>query len=78
MSVKTPNYALTADFHYKYGPYDTKTLPAGTFVRPITTRYVPQHIIDKTEWRSFNEEKEVFCYTRFGMFAIPKAIIREV
>lgn len=76
-SPRTPNFCLSADFMFSYDRHDTKTLPAGTFVRPLELQYVPQHVLDNPLWRGFNKDKEVFVYTKFGILAVPKHIVRE-
>lgn len=74
--MKTPNYVLDSDFNIPYGHHDVKTLPAGSFVRPLEFIYVPQHIKDENKW--FNEHNDVYCYTKIGIIAIPKHQVREV
>lgn len=77
MSIKTTNYALTEPFSYQEGRYDTKTLPAGAFVRPIELVYVPKHVIEDSRWSSFNKKTDVFCYCRWGVIPIPRNLLRE-
>ena len=74
--MKTPNYVLDEDFSIPYGHHDVKVLPAGTFVRPIETCYVPKHIKDENKW--FNEKTDCYCYTRIGIIVIPKKYVRKV
>lgn len=80
MSIPTPNYMLNAPYSFECGQnaYDTKTLPEGTFVRPIEIQYVPAHILDNKRWRSFNSSKEIFCYTHYGIIPIPREKIRKL
>ena len=77
MAIKTPNYALTEAHYIPMGSLDAKTLPAGSFVRPIETRYVPAHVLESKLGKTFDEKLEIMCYTRFGIVPIPKNIIRE-
>lgn len=75
--VKTPDYILEEKFVYSSN-YSSHTLEAGYFVRPINYIYVPKHIIERPEWKYFNCDKDVFCYTRIGIVAIPKKLLRKV
>lgn len=78
MSVSTPNYMTTESIvvgDNKFGSVIT-LLPANSFVRPIELRWVPKHILEDHKWRFFNKELEVFCYTYYGIIALPKKIIR--
>lgn len=68
---------LTEEVHINITSHDTKILPAGAFIRPLEYEYVPKHIIDSNLWKFFNKETEIFCYTRYGIVAIAKKIIRE-
>lgn len=72
--IKTPNYVLQEDHSFNQGTQDVRTLPAGTFVRPIEFRYLPRHITDKNQ----EYERSVYCYTRYGIISIPRHKIREV
>lgn len=73
--IRTPNYVLSEAHYHHVGPMDARTLPAGTFVRPIELCYVPKHVTEAN--REFDKEKEVYCYCRYGILPIPKSIIRE-
>lgn len=75
--VRTPNYVLSEAHVYSTGPMDTRTLPAGTFVRPIELTYVPKHVTEDPQNRWFDKEKDVYCYCHYGILAIPRKIIRE-
>lgn len=77
MSVKTPNYILSEDVSIDRSIYDDKTLKAGTFVRPIEVQYVPKHVLENPRYAFVDQEKEVFCYTRYGIVPIPRKYIRE-
>lgn len=76
--MRTPNYVLTNRVNLSNGPatYDDRFLEPGTFVRPISLNYVPDHIVEF--WRYFNSNVDVFCYTRHGIVPIPKIYLREV
>lgn len=77
-NYKSPNYVLSSDCHFSSGNFDSKVLYAGTFVRPIELKYVPQHVLDNPLWKGFNKDKEVFVYTRYGIIPVPKSSVREV
>lgn len=77
MSLPTPNFVLMSPLTISRGPYDNKTLPAGTFVRPIEYQYVPKHIQDADWNRFFDQTTDIFCYTRVGIVAVPRNIIRN-
>lgn len=77
MLPRTPNYVLDRPHTFYRGGHDSRTLPAGSFVRPIELKYVPAHILDDEQWRWFNKEREVFCFTRYGIIPIPKEYLRE-
>lgn len=78
VAPRTPNYCLNQEFVYNWDIHDKKSLPNGSFVRPIELCYIPQHILDIPRNKSFDPEKEIYCYTRYGIMAIPKHMIREV
>lgn len=73
MSLPTSNYVLEQDFKID----NSKVLPAGSFVRPIRYYYVPKHIKDEYPWTS-EEGTQTFCYTYYGIVAIPTEYIRKV
>lgn len=75
--VRTPNYVLSESHTYSVGPMDTRTLAAGTFVRPIELPYVPKHVTEDSQNRWFDKETQIYCYCRYGILAIPKKLIRE-
>lgn len=74
--MATPDYVLVSEHRYKSGSAEAAILPEGTFVRPIDLKYVPKHVVEADLWRYFNSDKEVFCYTRLGIIAIPKELLR--
>lgn len=62
---------------FNHGAYDVKTIPAGTFVRPIEYQYVPKHVKEDDRWtRNFNPETEIYCHTSYGMVPVPRKSIR--
>lgn len=75
--MRTPDFVLKVAHSYGTSP-DQRTLPAGTFVRPLELHYVPKHCISNPENKWFNSETEVFCYTRYGIVVIRKDNIKEV
>lgn len=75
----TPDFCLTEDTQVaEAGGWETKTLAAGTFIRPIDYYYVPKHIRDAEENRWFSADKEAFCYTPLGIKLIDKNKFRRV
>lgn len=80
---RTPNYRLMEDFvvaasggSYMMGG-DYKTLPEGSYVRPIELAYVPKHVLEDKRWQHFNKDKEIFVYTKIGIVPVPKRILRD-
>lgn len=76
--MSTPNSVLTEDHSWSHGPYDQISLGAGAFVRPIEFIYVPKHVLDKPLCKGFNKDKEIFCYTSYGILPVPYSKIRRV
>jgi len=70
--MSTPDYVLTESHTFGPGPADKRTLEAGSFVRPIHIYYVPKNLLD-----GHDSEKEIFCYTRYGIISIPLKIVRR-
>ena len=75
--MRTPNYILTEEVLVRFGNYDVKTLPKGTFVVPIYHERVPRHVLEDKRWASFDKTKDVFVYTKYGMIAVPKIYVKE-
>lgn len=73
---RSPNYILRDAYRIDYLG-DLVELPAGTFVRPIHIDYVPKHVMEERRHRYFSPTTETFCYTRFGIVAIPNELIKE-
>ncbi len=76
--MRTPDYILMKDYTISISPGDVITIPVGSFVRPIDAYYIPKGIRDKYGCRWFNEDSQVFCYTRFGILPIEKDAFRQV
>lgn len=55
----------------------TIIIAAGTFVKPIETVYLPDHIKEEASYRWFQKSTEQFVYCSYGILVIPKHIIRE-
>lgn len=75
--MKTPNYVLTQAHNYSNGAGDPRTLPEGSFVRPIIPAYVPKHVLEEPRNRGFDPKTELFIFCRFGIIIVPKHIVRE-
>lgn len=77
---RAPHYRITKPFEVKleYGQKtDTVTFPAGTFVRPVELKYLPEHIRNRQiPWPIVNKDP-VWCYTRYGFHPIPRELIEE-
>ncbi len=71
--MKTPNYVLTES-----RSYNSHTLEAGTFVRPIKWEYLPKHITQDDKYKYVNLVDNVFVYCFYGIILIPKYLLREV
>ena len=76
--MKTPDYVLSEDFKKLDANWEAKIIPAGTFVRPIDERYVPDHVKKDRLNMLMRTEHDVYCYTPMGIILIPFAIIRRV
>ena len=76
--MSTPDYILTQDYHHYISPHDTRILKAGSFVRPIQFCYLPAHITENrdNQWIKYSNDK-MFCFTYYGMIAIPKDLLRQ-
>lgn len=78
--MKIQEYLLKNDYTY-YTYYTnqrhSKTIKAGTFLKPIDIRWVPKHIKEAKENRYFNDKKQIFCYCHYGIIAIDRDNIRE-
>lgn len=75
--MSTPDYVVDENVVFTNFNGDTLTLPAGSFVKPIDFYYIPAHIKITFDWRVFNKDTHIFCYTRFGIIPIEKKKIRR-
>lgn len=76
--MATPDYILTEDLIITKDLWDQKTILKGTFVRPISYCYVPQHVREASDNKYFQETLEVFAYTPLGIKLVPLNKIRKV
>lgn len=78
-SLPTPNYLTTEECSFVLNDniWEKKILPAGTFVRPIDVRWLPNHIKESSSFRWMNDATEVFVYCKFGIILIPIKIVRK-
>lgn len=74
---RSKNYVLKQEYRFDHRG-ELVTLPAGTFVRPLSLEYVPKHILEDKANKYFNPDMEVFCYTRYGIISIFKNAVLEV
>lgn len=77
MSERTPNYVTNEEIYIRNGNSDAKTIPVGSFVRPIEWQYIPVHIKEDKRWASFNKETDIFVFTRYGIVPVARKSIRE-
>lgn len=75
---RAPDYALMEDFTYKVGLWESKVMPAGTFLRPVELCYVPKHVVDDSRWSRYDKINDIFCYSSYGFIPIPRKLIRQV
>jgi hypothetical protein len=75
------NHITTEDYEYSKNPDSTygekKTLPKGSFIKPIWHRYVPKDIREQERWKGMSMDTHTFAFTSFGIILILKNIIRE-
>lgn len=75
--AKVPTYILKEP--YRFGPlHDMKEMPQGSFIRPIELCYVPKHCFSGPAATYYSKERDVFCYTHYGIIPIPKNLVVEV
>lgn len=72
---RTANYRLNSELQIYVDRYGSKTLPTGSFVRPIELKYVPQHVLEKYD--ATDTKYHVFAYTHYGIIPIPRTQIDE-
>lgn len=75
---KVKEYQTTEEHKFSKNVFDQKILPAGTFVKPISLRWLPSHIVDSSDYRWFREGTDQFVYCNLGIIVIPKKIIKEL
>lgn len=74
----TPNYVMTKDYRiFVVGKQEYRTIPEGTFVRPIEQCYIPKHTKDIWD-KWFTPVLEVYTYSTYGILPIPRKYIRQV
>lgn len=76
MPVKTENYMLPDAVSVINHRGEKITLPAGSYVKPVSPQYVPKHITENSQWAFFNSTLETFVYCRFGFVVIYKSQLR--
>lgn len=78
MSIPTQNYLTITELNiFSMDRGIDKTLPVGSFIRPIEVKYLPSHITDRVSHEWFNPEKETYAYCSIGIVVIPLNIIRR-
>jgi hypothetical protein len=75
--MKIQEYVLKEEFIIGRS-LDSKTLPAGSFVKPMNISYLPKHCLQASSHLYFDAYTHVYCYTHYGFLPIPKNIIVEV
>ena len=69
-------YVLMIDV--EFGPFAAdSTLPAGSYIYPIEDRYVPPHCKTSTKAARYWPDRDVFCYTKYGIIPVPMDAIRK-
>jgi hypothetical protein len=77
-SLPTPNYITMLEYVVGRHTFDEKVLPVGTFVRPIDPVYLPDHTKETSDYKWFDNKKEVFVYCSCGIVLLPLSLIRRV
>jgi hypothetical protein len=81
MSLPTPNWITDEEIIIPVGS-SVKALPAHSFVRPISYIYLPSYIKqieeDKSLYLKMDPDKEIYCYTRYGIVLLPWKRLRKV
>jgi len=62
----------------KGGHKTTKTLPANSFVVPISMEYLPKHILDDVKLYYYVEQIDIWVYCHYGIVVVAKNAVREV
>ncbi len=76
--MKVADHITKEEYKISDGMYSSKTLPVGSFVKPIHEYYLPRHIKDSNEFKYWNRETHVFAYCHYGIVLIERRIIREI
>ena len=53
------------------------TMPAGTFVKPIDFKYLPDHVKKNEDYQNFDPKVHTFVYCHYGIVVIPLMSIRK-
>lgn len=69
----TPEYVTTQEYVVKIRGAE-KTLPAGSFVKIVSSQYVPD--FTKETYPTFFESNDCYCFTAFGLVPLPKMMLR--
>jgi hypothetical protein len=75
--MKTPLYITIEDHEVYLGGGDIKTLPQGSFVKPIKFEYLPKHIKDRDNPSWFDPERYVYVYCHYGIVCVRWQILRK-
>ena len=73
MSYRTKGYVLAQAFTYRIDIHDSIDLPAGSFVLPMDTRWVPKETKIRVGKPNINE---TYAYTKYGIIIIPIKLVR--
>lgn len=77
--MKTPDYVMSEEYSYRYHWHsDPMVFSVGMFIRPIEIQYVPKHVTERETINKFDKDKEVYCFSRYGIYPIPLKLIRRV
>lgn len=74
--MRIKSHLTTEDYTFSRGQ-EMKTIPAGSYVKILSKKYVPKEVISAYQWKIMDPNSEVFCYTKYGIISIPKKILRE-
>lgn len=77
-SLPTPNWILNEEHTVYVGGKDAKTLPEGTFARPIELDYVPDYIKASDSHKFFNSESHTYAYTPVGIVVVPRRKLSKI
>lgn len=78
MSLPTPNYVTTKDYNFYTESTGSAVLPAWSFVRPISSVYVPTHVKEALHPGSdIDETVKTYCYTHYGILLLLWSIVRK-